>query len=193
MSSLGRVQWLYHYFERATGPFRNLSDLSITEAQQILDNLKRTSSVFAAQRYDGYLQRRHELERLSRRMFMAKGGHPKRLAPHYMVVGQCPWLQNWYADGVYVRAHVSEFPANQLSFSYGDLFPTFSSRVTDGREYRQQIYTLEEIEELIDRYGFPQDWNPQGIHGPERYIEVQVWSDEAVQALRQRYHEGLVL
>ena len=29
-------------------------------------------------------------------------------------------------------------------------------------------------------YGLPQDWNDDGAHGPERYIEVQVWCDDPV-------------
>lgn len=31
-----------------------------------------------------------------------------------------------------------------------------------------------------DKYGLPQDWNDDGAHGPERYIEVHVWSDETI-------------
>ncbi len=188
MPAEARIQWLYHYFERETGPFRNLSDLSVNEAQRVLDELRRVNGVFAAQRFDGYLQRRQELEALARQRFLAKGGQPQRQTPHYMVVSACPWLQTWYRDGACIQGHLSLFPADQLSFTYGDLFPTFSPRVTDGREYRRQVYTLPEMEELVARYGLPQMWNAQGQHGPERYIEVQVWADGIIGDLREGCH-----
>ena len=69
---------------------------------------------------------------------------------------------------------------NNLSFTYGDSMPTFSPTINDGREYRHQLYTYKEILKIIDKYGLPQDWNDDGKYGPERYIEVHVWSDETV-------------
>lgn len=60
------------------------------------------------------------------------------------------------------------------------LFPTFSPRVNDNKEYRKKIYTYEEIIEIIKKYGLPQNWNRDGLYGPERYIEVQVWEDEPI-------------
>lgn len=37
-----------------------------------------------------------------------------------------------------------------------------------------------EILEVINKYGLPQAWNDDGRFGPERYIEVHVWSDEVI-------------
>lgn len=51
--------------------------------------------------------------------------------------------------------------------------PTFA--VQDGKEYRGQVYTYDEILKIIDKYGLPQNWNDDGAHGPERYIEVHIW------------------
>jgi hypothetical protein len=47
----------------------------------------------------------------------------------------------------------------------------------DGKPYRGQVYTRNELTQVIERYGLPQDWNPDGKGGPERYIEAQVWDD----------------
>ena len=58
--------------------------------------------------------------------------------------------------------------------------PTFSPFIDDGKEYRRKVYNYEEILDVIARYGLPQDWNDDGHCGPERYIEVQVWSDETI-------------
>ena len=150
-------EYLYHYYEKARGPFMNLSYLGIREAHSIMDALKSESNTFAARRNEGYLERRQ--------------------VPHYMVVGACDWLKSWYLDGQCVKIHISEFDLSTISFSYGDLFPTFSPRVTDKREYRRNVYTYQEIVKLIMKYGLPQAWNADGRNGPERYIEVQVWDD----------------
>ena len=55
-----------------------------------------------------------------------------------------------------------------------------------GKEYRKKLYNYEEIQDIIARYGLPQDWNDDGHQGPERYIEVHVWSDEVI----GRYMKG---
>lgn len=177
------MEMLYHYYEKVLGPFRNLSDLPAAEAEEVLGSIRREKKVMASRRPDGYLERRRELEQLAREMFIAKGGKPIRTAPHYMVVGECEWLKSWYDDGEAVHLPISSFDSGTLSFTYGDLFPTFSSRVRDGREYRRQVYTYNEILPLIQKYGLPQIWNRDGAYGPERYIEVQVWDDQPMRNL----------
>jgi hypothetical protein len=172
--------FLYHYYEKEIGAFKNLSDLPITEAQDILNVIKRANTTFASHRYDGYLERRAELEKLAKEILISKGGKPLRQSPHYMVVGECVWLNSWYCQGEFVKVHISKFDTRTLSFSYGDMFPTFSPLVNDGKEYRKQIYTYDEILKVIDKYGLPQEWNKNGEFGPERYVEVQVWSDDAL-------------
>lgn len=169
---------LYHYFESKTGAFKNLSDLKISDATSILASIKADNAVFAAHRYDGYMERRHELERIAKDIFIEKGGRSKRSAPHYMVVEKCDWLETWYTNGRYIKIDIESLDVNTISFSYGDLFLTFSDRFTDGREYRKQVYTYDEILHMIKKYGLPQQWNKGGIHGPERYIEAQVWSND---------------
>lgn len=77
-----------------------------------------------------------------------------------------------------LKIPVEEFDVRTLSFTYGDSMPTFA--VKDGREYRQQVYTYDEILNIIHKYGLPQDWNGDGSKGPERYIEVHVWSDKTI-------------
>ena len=111
---------------------------------------------------------------------MEKGGKVERKAPHYMVVGHSPWLSTWYEDMSYIKIPIGEFDIGTLSFTYGDSHPTFSPRLNDGKEYRKKLYTYDEILGVIQKYGFPQDWNDDGKFGPERYIEVQVWSDETI-------------
>ncbi len=57
---------------------------------------------------------------------------------------------SWYEQPDYIKIPVEEFDLSKISFTYGDSMPTFSPRVNDGS------------------------------HGPERYFEAHVWSDEVI-------------
>lgn len=70
--------------------------------------------------------------------------------------------------------------SNTNSFTYGDSHPSFSPKVNDGKEYRKKLYTYDEILGIIEKYGYPQDWNNDGKYGPERYIEAHIWSDDVI-------------
>ncbi|HEX3075611.1 MAG TPA: hypothetical protein VHQ24_01945 [Lachnospiraceae bacterium] len=172
--------YLYHYYEKELGPFRNLSDLSYDSAQNVLNEIRKNGETYLSKREETYMARRFELEELTRNLFIEKGGKPGRKAPHYMVIEECDWLRSWYRNGDFVRIPMERFSKETISFTYGDMFPTFSPRVNDGKEYRKKLYTYEEIIPLIEKYGLPQIWNREGAFGPERYIEVQVWSDDVV-------------
>lgn len=167
---------LYHYFEASHGPFRNLSDLECEEAEEVLQHLREEGKCFAARRAPDYLSIRRDLEQRIRALFMQKGGRPLRMRPHYMIVGPCSWLRTWYQNAGEIKIPLSAFHPQMVSFTYGDSFPAM--RYADGRPYRGQVYTLDELESLIQRYGLPQDWNRDGKLGPERYIEAQIWDDQ---------------
>ncbi len=166
---------LVHYYEAERGPFLTLTDLPADEARRLTVDLAARSTGILGARTAAYVDRRRELEEVARDAFVALGGRPRRRNPLYMVIGSCPWLETWYREPRAVRIPASSFPPDVLSFTYGDLFPTFGVR--DGREYRARLYTLPQITELVARLGLPQHWNADGAHGPERYVEVQVWAD----------------
>lgn len=67
---------LYHYYEKAKGPFANLSDLPIENTGQILDQIRLEGKVFASKRNSEYLRVRRELEDKIRRMFIEKVASP---------------------------------------------------------------------------------------------------------------------
>ena len=174
--------YLYHYFDRRSGPFKSLTALSPEKAEAVLKqiNAERPNG-FCAKRDEKYLERRKNCESILRREFMAKGGTVKIDSPYYMVVEHCPWLASWFEQSDYLKIPVEEFDTKTLSFTYCDSMPTFSPLVNDGKEYRKKVYTYEEIVEVIKKYGLPQNWNVDGAFGPERYIEVHVWSTETVE------------
>jgi hypothetical protein len=170
--------FLYHYYEAVTGPFKNLSQLSAAAARKITERLKTNSNVFASKRSDDYLEIRRELEGRARELFILKGGKPLNPYPHYMTLGECRWIKDWYQNGREMRLPLDVFDESSISFTYGDLFPTM--RYKDGKQYRETVYTKREILELVEAIGWPQDWNHDGSKGPERYVEVQVWDERVI-------------
>jgi hypothetical protein len=68
------------------------------------------------------------------------------------------------------------FRPETLSFTYGDTFPAM--RLQDGKPFRGRVYTLAELPALVEEFGLPQERNPDGQLGPERYVEAQIWDDE---------------
>jgi hypothetical protein len=168
---------LCHYYERSHGPFRNLSDMSPEDAERIMAELRERGTSFAAKRAADYLVVRRELEDRVRTMFIAKGGRPVRARPHYLTLGPCRWLLEWYDDGAEICLPLDGFDPRAVSFTFGDTFPAM--RMMDDRPYRRQVYTLNELPALIASHGLPQLRNPEGVRGPERYIEAQVWQEIA--------------
>lgn len=175
----------YHYYPRGCKPFRSLSDLPQEHADAVLSTLRRESpDCFAARRPPDYMERRRRVEAMLREEFRKKGGKLLRPAPHYLTVEHSPFLASWYENCAILRIPAKEFDLATVSFTYGDSHPTFGGRINDGREYRGTLYTYHEILRVIEKYGLPQWWNPDGALGPERYIEAQVWSDNPIDRYR---------
>ena len=66
--------YLYHYFDKKTGPFRNLSELSIEEAKSVLNKIKETKPHSqAASRHDKYVEYRHNCENILRDEIITPG------------------------------------------------------------------------------------------------------------------------
>ena len=177
---------LYHYYSKDSKPFLNLSDLELAEANKILEKFRRERpDSYCARRSAEYMSNRMYYENILREEFQKKGGKMERKVPHYMVIEPCEWLSSWYENSSYIKIPIQEFDLQTLSFTYGDSHPTFSDKVNDGKEYRKKLYMYDEILEIMDKYGLPQNWNAHGEFGPERYIEVHVWSDETINRYRK--------
>lgn len=173
--------YLYHYYDKTVGPFRNIVDNTKEEAEKILEDIKlRNTDTQCAMRYENYLEDRLYYEEILRNKFLQKGGRILRKNPYYMVVEHSPWLSSCYDNCGIVKIPVEEFDLSTISFTYGDSHSTFSSKGNDDKEYRNKIYLYGEMLELIEKYGLPQDWNDDGKFGPERYIEVHIWSDDTI-------------
>lgn len=172
---------LTHYYDATCGPFRSLTALPPEEADRLQARICDRGLGFASQRKPDYLTVRRDLEARIWLLFVAKGGRPQRNTPHYFILGTCDWVLNWYAQGASVTVTIADLDPAVVSLTYGDSFPAM--RFGDGKPWRGQVYLLDELADLVERYGLPQDWNADGSQGPDRYIEAQVWSDEPLRAL----------
>ena len=170
---------LYHYYDKRSGPFRSLTELPDEEAFSVLERLKaERPDSFASQRDFDYIVKRKNCEAIVKKQAEEKGVTMDIPSPRYMVVEACPWLNSWFEEPGVIAIPIERLDTTKISFTYGDSMPTFSPRVNDGREYRKKVYTYEEILKIIEKYGLPQEWNADGLKGPERYIEAQVWTNQ---------------
>ena len=176
---------LYHYYEESNGPFRSISDLPDDKAEEVLKRIRTEKpDIFIAKRPDDYLEKRRRFEGILREGFRKKGGSIERDTPHYLVVEAVPFFEKWYEHPAHIEIDTADLDIRTLSFTYGDSHPTFSGRINDGKEYRNRLYTYDEIQAIIDRYGLPQIWNPDFKYGPECYVEVQMWTDRGLEKYR---------
>jgi hypothetical protein len=110
-----------HYYEASQGPLHSLSDLEPTEAERVMDAIRREGKSFASKRNDDYLTIRRDLEQRVRGLFMQKGGKPLRRSPHYFIVGESPWLKSWYQNGQELRVPLTAFNADSDGLYQGRL------------------------------------------------------------------------
>ena len=132
----------------------NLSDIPIEQAKAIIAQRKITNpNSFCAKRQDDYMENRLYYESILRNKFLKKGGKIERISPHYMVIEKCDWLASWYENSAFIRIPIED---------------------------RKRLYLYDEILGIIKKYGLPQEWNKDGEFGPERYIEMHIWSDKTI-------------
>ncbi|RKM55925.1 hypothetical protein D6853_09340 [Butyrivibrio sp. X503] len=175
--------YLYHYYDKRSGPFRSLTALPKEEACSVLERIKKERPYsFASHRDMDYIVKRCNCEAIVREKAKEKGIIMDIASPHYMVVEACPWLNTWFEEPGEIAISIKDFDTAKVSFTYGDSMPTFSPRVNDGKEYRKKVYTYEEILAVVEKYGMPQEWNANGEKGPERYIEAQVWTNSPIES-----------
>nr|WP_145994349.1 hypothetical protein [Mesorhizobium loti] len=189
------LDFITHYHPAQDPPFRNLSDAPEDALPAILEGL-------AARRLSGskrvfgrrYMPFRRQTEAKLKRLFMEAGGRPQREAPHYFILGGSEWFANLYPDTKSVRLPLSALNPATTSFTYPDsavsmrLGPDFGLPVDPVRPYHEKVFRLGELEGVLEQFGLPKDEPDEDAYADyhlkefERYIEVQVWSDDPVAA-----------
>jgi hypothetical protein len=184
-----------HYHLPGTPPFLNLSTLPEPELNLVLRLLEAGRTQGDHRRVFGtrYMDVRRRTESKMRRLFEAGGGLPQRSAPHYFVLGESPWYRGLAAGMQAVTMALGDLPSATTSFTYPDSFTAMSTLAEFGvsyepRPYHGRVYRLDELADVVDRYGLPVDTTPTIYEGYEtrpfeKYIEVQLWSDGPIAGL----------
>ena len=174
----------YRYFYLQKDVFARITDFNARSPSDYVDALQNKN--LANHTYnEEYIARRLRTEEIMYEVFKKKGGKPRIKHPHYFTLGNC---DSWFFDvkncfgSLMLESNI--FDKDVVSFTYGDSIPTFMDIFADGKEYRNNVYTMDEICDIINEYDYPQIWNTHGEFGPETYIEVQVWDDEYIDLFR---------
>ena len=189
-----QLEYLYHYFDRARGPLRSLTALPFAGAGALLRARQAQNPRLVNPHIDWYLTRRYADEKTVREQFSAIGGRPARAAPVYCTLGPNENMKTWFDNVDYIRMPVSAFDPDTVSFTYGDMFAVFNPALDIGEEWWGKVYRYEEIVRLVEKYGLPEDpvydmkkWifpKDRPINQYLKYVEAQVWSDEALDRYR---------
>jgi hypothetical protein len=186
-----------HYHRASRPPFLNLSDLDDAALAPVVEQLMAERRDGTSRRAFGrrYMELRRRTEERMRRLFLDAGGSPERRAPHYSVLGGSRWFTGLADDMVAVTLPIDALPDAVTSFTLPDSFTAMGLAPEYGlpyepRPYHGRVYRTGELADVIARHGLPDD-EPGGYDGYERrpferYVEVQLWSDEPVRHLLRR-------
>jgi len=184
----------YHLSDRA--PFLNLSDLEGDRLWEVVGELMEMRRSTPSARVFGrpYVELRRLTEERLRELFIARGGRPERSAPHYFCLGSCAWFKGLYGGLEEVVVPLSALPSEATSVTLPDSVTAMGLGVRfglpdDSRPYHGRVFLLEELPELVAEYGLPSGEVDDFYEGYEsrpfeKYIEVQLWSDEPIASLR---------
>ena len=65
--------YLYHFYDKRTGPFRSLTSISTDEAKRVMEQIKKERpNSLCAQRHDHYVEYRHNCEQILKTEFAKK-------------------------------------------------------------------------------------------------------------------------
>jgi hypothetical protein len=176
---------LTHYYDRANLPFQTLSALDDRSALDIIYSLKeRDGAVYRRFKHpEAYLKSRRATELWLRNEFISKGGKPVSIYPKYFVVDCSIWIEDGYTGySNKIEIPITDFEPNQVSFTYPDSMVSYWLQSQRERDYYRsayhgQVFTLAEIQKIIDRFGIPErEWQIDPHRKYDLFIEAQVWN-----------------
>lgn len=179
---------LYRYFHDLADPFRGFTEMDLAAPENYVRYIE-AQNLRCGRTYDlAYFEKRLSTENLLREQFIRQGGKPTLRHPYYMVLESC---DRWFYDHKgcigSLCIDLSRFDPDTVSFTYGDSIPSLDPAFRRQRRYHGKVYTLSQLPGLIEEFGLPQQWNPDGQLGYETYIEAQIWTDLPLGCYRPAY------
>lgn len=179
------IEYLTHYYNAGTTPFRSLSALPEMEALQIMEKMYEDNPMWGRFKNPAwYFQARKETELWLRKQFISKGGCPQEEYPIYMIIGSCDLLEKNMPDKKLgkIQIPISKFKEVDVSFTYIDSMFSLSLGRDKSSEYYQseyhgKVFLLSEILSIIKKKGVPvEGWWGKLPEDFFPYIEAQVWN-----------------
>jgi len=189
--------FITHYYLSDRKPFLNLSDLSKEEMKPIVDGLNNRRKEGETYRgfSDWYFLQREEAEINLRKVYIEKGGMPKRKSPHYFTLGKSIGYEWVYKNNF----KTIEIPINliksNLLFSIGDTLWTFAksynpNQKIKNRWYQGNLYSYEETKEIINKIELDLNSHDSINKNQIFCIETFIWCDDELnELLTQVGHE----
>jgi hypothetical protein len=111
-----------HYHLAGRAPFLNLSDLSRVDLEEVFAGLERDRRSVGSQRVFGrrYMELRQRTEARLRQLFVAAGGRPERVSPHYFVLGSSRWFESLATNMQHVVLALTRMPSVVTCCTYPD-------------------------------------------------------------------------
>ena len=138
------------------------------------------------------MEMRRLVEARLHRLFVEAGGRPQRRSPHYFVLGESAWFRGLAAGMREVQLPLTALPNDVTSATRPDSFTAMEVGPEFGppherRPYHARVFRLGELTDLVAEYGLPvsdreDDYAGYERRATERYVEVQVWSDDPVRS-----------
>lgn len=173
--------YAYHYYFPDAGAFRLITDLGFSNPEDYVNYINKNDLVRLKESYDyNYFVRRLKYEQMIREQFYKIGGEVVRKNPYYMTWGYS-WMNNRAKGKTFLRTSISNINLNAVSFTYGDSFSALNpDNAIYNREYYAKVYNYVQIKKIVEKYGFPSQWNKKAKKGYEAYIEMQIWKDDFI-------------
>lgn len=174
--------YITNYCDGRCTPFQSISRLSVEAAHALARDLSQhrgdaftSFSRFGQEDFHGYYEKRLRTEAWLYGKFLSLGGKPQTSHPLYFVLGHSDFLKAWYEDGHETRLRLADIQPNHVSFTYGDSMSQLD------KPSRLDPFTKDTLMDFIRK-----DHNMNvheflnALNRDNRYIEVQLWSDEYV-------------
>ncbi|MCA1444554.1 hypothetical protein I6F07_31105 [Ensifer sp. IC4062] len=168
-----------HNYDPAHGPFRNICELPDSEAERILQEIRKAGC--RSIKLD-YLSRRRLTEDWLIQERRQKLGATKLERPIYFFLGD-------FADGkdrsrpLSIVMRLQDLPPEILTFTYPDSMASLPIATRgDHRPYRKpyhgHVFTLDEIRSVVAEFGMPGGrCETEPAMKYDKFIEVQIWDD----------------
>jgi hypothetical protein len=174
-----------HNFHPDRGAFRNVCDLPLDDAEQIIAAIRSEGHAY---RKPNYLSRRRRVEEWLIAERSRKLGSTPLLRPIYFFLGNMADNSDLSRPASMVLP-LSSFDVSAITFTFPDSMTSCpplrdTKPPTDPR--LGQVFTLDEIKEVVALHGFPDPSVPREVRGADAFIEMQLWDDRPLTDTQKR-------